>query len=165
MANSLRDQILTSYDWTQTQLLQVFDAIPRDQFLHQPFPGANHALWTMGHLGTVDQYFLKTFAGADPSLFDKYAATFFAKSSPKPNADAYPPLDTVRNFFDTSRNAYRGWIESLDDERLMTPLPPESAKYFPNLAGLFFRLLWHQGMHYGQLTVLRKSLGLAPVRI
>jgi hypothetical protein len=34
-----------------------------------------------------------------------------------------------------------------------------------NLAGLLFRLVWHEGMHYGQLTVIRKSLGLQPVRI
>jgi uncharacterized damage-inducible protein DinB len=165
MANPLRDQILASYDWIQNQLLQIFDGIPRDQFLHQPFPGANHALWTMGHLATVDQYFLKTFAGRDGSLFDRYSAMFFAKSTPNPDADAYPPIDTLRDYFDTSRKAYRGWIESLDDERLMGPLPEQYKNYAASFAELFFRLLWHQGMHYGQLAVLRKSLGLAPVRI
>src|SRR5579872_3247515 len=68
----LHDHVLAAYNWTQTALQAVFDGIPAEQFLHQPFPGANHALWTMGHLATVDQYFLKSLAGRDGALFDKY---------------------------------------------------------------------------------------------
>jgi uncharacterized damage-inducible protein DinB len=165
MSHQLRDQILTAYDWTQTQLQKVFDAIPQDQFLHQPFPGANHALWTMGHLATVDQFFLKSVAARDAALFDKYATIFFAKSTPSPNADAYPPPAAVREYYDSSRQAFRSWIESLDDQQLAAPLPAEQQRFAPSLAGMLFRLLWHEGMHYGQLTVLRKSLGLSPVRI
>jgi uncharacterized damage-inducible protein DinB len=165
MSHPLRDQILTAYDWTQTQLQKVFDAIPREQYLHQPFPGANHALWTMGHLATVDQFFLKSVAGRDSALFERYSTMFFAKSTPSPNADSYPSIDAVREYFDASRKAFRSWIESLDDERLAAPLPAEQQRFAPSVAGMLLRLLWHEGMHYGQLTVLRKSLGLAPVRI
>jgi uncharacterized damage-inducible protein DinB len=165
MSHQFRDQILTAHDWTQTQLQKVFDAIPREQYLHQPFPGANHALWTMGHLATVDQFFLKSVAGRDSGLFERYSTIFFAKSTPSPNADTYPPIDTVREYFDSSRKAFRAWIESLDDQRLAAPLPAEQQRFAPNVAGMLLRLLWHEGMHYGQLTVLRKSLGLAPVRI
>jgi uncharacterized damage-inducible protein DinB len=165
MSHQLRDQILTAYDWTQTQLQKIFDAIPREHFLHQPSPGANHALWSMGHLATVDQFFLKSVAGRDSGVFERYATLFFAKSTPSPNADAYPPIDAVREYFDSSRKAFRAWIESLDDERLAAPLPAEQQRFAPNYAGMLMRLLWHEGMHYGQLTVLRKSLGLAPVRI
>jgi len=165
MSHQLRDQILTAYDWTQTQLQKVFDAIPREQYLHQPFPGANHAMWTMGHLATVDQFFLKSVAGRDAGLFERYSTIFFAKSTPSPNAETYPPIDAVREYFDSSRKAFRTWIESLDDERLAAPLPAEQQRFAQNLAGLLLRLLWHEGMHYGQLTVLRKSLGLTPVRI
>jgi uncharacterized damage-inducible protein DinB len=165
MSHQTRDQILTAYDWTQTQLQKIFDAIPREQYLHQPFPGANHALWTMGHLATVDQFFLKSVAGRDAGLFERYSTLFFAKSTPSPSADTYPPIDTVREYFDSSRKAFRTWIESLDDERLAAPLPAEQQRFAPSVAGMLMRLLWHEGMHYGQLTVLRKSLGLAPVRI
>lgn len=165
MSHQFRDPILAAYDNTQIQLQKMFDAIPREHFLHQPFPGANHALWTLGHLATVDQFFLKTVADRDPALFERYATMFFAKSTPSPNAGDYPPIDAVREYFDASRKAFRDWIESLDDERLTAPLPPEQQRFAPNLAGLLLRLLWHEGMHYGQLTVLRKSLGLAPVRI
>jgi len=161
----LHDHVLAAYNWTQTALQAVFDAIPGEQFLHQPFPDANHALWTMGHLATVDQYFLKSLAGRDGALFDKYRTMFFAKSVPSPNAGDYPPLEAVREYFRESRAAYRAWVESLDDAQLAAPLPEEWQRFAATLGGMVLRLVWHEGMHYGQLTVIRKSLGLLPVRI
>jgi uncharacterized damage-inducible protein DinB len=166
MANPIREQILATLDFTQTQLQNIFAAIPDEHFLHQPFPGANHALWTMGHLATVDRFFLKTFADADPALFERHKAAFFAKSSPSPNAADYPSINEVRAYFQESRKAFRDWIESLDEGRLTAPLSPELQKRFaPTLASVLSRLAWHEGMHYGQLTVLRKGLGLSPIRI
>ena len=54
---------------------------------------------------------------------------------------------------------------SLTDEQLAGPPPEGFQKFAPTLGNILMRLLWHEGMHYGQLTVIRKSLGLAPVRI
>jgi uncharacterized damage-inducible protein DinB len=165
MSQPLHDHVLNSYDWTQTALKNVFDAIPAEQFLYQPFPGANHALWTMGHLATVDQYFLKSIAGRDGALFEENKATFFAKSQPSPNASDYPPLEAVREYFSASRTQFRAWIDSLDDAKLASPLPEKFKQFANSFAGMVFRLCWHEGMHYGQLAVIRKSLGLAPTRI
>jgi uncharacterized damage-inducible protein DinB len=165
MAEVLRNQILAAFDWTDKAVEDVFNGIPAAEYLHQPFPGANHALWTLGHLATVNQYFLKSLAGRDGDLFERYKGMFFAKSHPSPNASDYPSLETVREYFKTSRSAFRSWIESLDDAQLTGPPPEDFQKFAPTLGNLLMRLLWHEGMHYGQLTVLRKSLGLSPVRI
>lgn len=165
MSQPLHDHVLAAYDWTQNALKHVFDAIPAEHFLHQPFPGANHALWTMGHLATVDQYFLKSIAGRDGALFEQNKGKFFAKSQPSPNAGDYPPLESVRAYFDSSRSEFRAWIDGLDDAKLAAPLPQEWQQFAQTLGGMILRLVWHEGMHYGQLTVLRKSLGLPPVRI
>lgn len=165
MANLVRDQLLSAYDWTQLQLRNSFESIPEDKYLHQPFPGANHALWMMGHLATVDQFMLKLLAGRDAAIFEQYKTVFFAKSAPTPNAGDYPPIEVVREYFRTSRAEYRGWLVSLDDERLLAPMPAELQRWAPNLGDFLFRLVWHEGMHYGQMTVIRKSLGMAPLRI
>jgi uncharacterized damage-inducible protein DinB len=165
MAHVLRDQLLAAFDWTDKAVEDLFAGIPAEEFLHQPCPGANHALWTLGHLATVNQYFLNKLAGHDGALFEKYREMFFAKSQPKPDAASYPPVDVLRDYFKTSRAAFRGWVESLTDEQLAGPPPEGFQKFAPTLGTLLMRLLWHEGMHYGQLTVIRKSLGLAPVRI
>jgi hypothetical protein len=133
--------------------------------LHQPFPGANHALWTLGHLATVDQYFLMSLAGRDGALFEKNKPVFFAKSQPSPNAGDYPPLESVRAYYESSRAERRAWMDGLDNARLTAPLPDKWQTFAPDLAGFFLRLVWHDGMHYGQLTVIRKSLKLPPVRM
>jgi uncharacterized damage-inducible protein DinB len=165
MADVLRNQLLAAFDWTDKAVEDLFDNIPEDKFVHQPCPGANHALWTLGHLATVNQYFLKALAGHDGTLFEKYKALFFAKSHPHPDVAHYPPISVIRDYFKTSRAAFRGWIESLNDERLAGPPPEDFQKFAPTLGNILMRLLWHEGMHYGQLTVIRKSLGLQPVRI
>jgi uncharacterized damage-inducible protein DinB len=165
MAELLRNQLLAAFDWTDKAVDDLFTGIPAEEFLHQPCPGANHALWTLGHLATVNQYFLKTLAGRDGTLFEKYKEMFFAKSQPMSDAASYPPLDVLRDYFKTSRAAFRSWVESLSDEQLTGPAPEEFKKFAPTLGNILMRLLWHEGMHYGQLTVIRKSLGLKPVRI
>ena len=104
MSDVLRNQLLAAFDWTDKAVEDLFAAIPVDQFLHQPCPGANHALWTLGHLATVNQYFLKTLAGRDGALFEKYKAMFFAKSQPSPDAATYPPIDVLRDYFQSSQS-------------------------------------------------------------
>ena len=164
MPHPLRDRVLAAFDWTQSQFVSMFDAISAEDFLHQPFPGANHALWTMGHIGTVDQYCLQKYAGRESALTEQYRSLFFAKSIPSPNSGDYPPIGEVRAFFDESRRAFRDWLASLDDERLAASLPADRQQFGSSLAEVLFRLVWHEGIHYGQLTVLRKSLGQAPIR-
>jgi uncharacterized damage-inducible protein DinB len=165
MAELLRNQLLVAFDWTDKAVDDLFAAIPAEQFLHQPCPGANHALWTLGHLATVNQYFLKALAGHDGALFEKHKAMFFAKSQPTPNASSYPAIGVLRDYFKSSRAAFRRWVESLSDEQLLGPPPEDFQKFAPTVGNILMRLLWHEGMHYGQLTVIRKSLGLTPVRI
>ena len=90
---------------------------------------------------------------------------FFAKSHPSTDAATYPSVEVLRDYFATSRAAWRDWVASLSDEQLAGPPPAEFQKFAPTLGNVLMRLLWHEGMHYGQLTVIRKSLGLKPVRI
>jgi uncharacterized damage-inducible protein DinB len=165
MPEVLRNQLLAAIDWTDKAVEELFDAIPADQFLHQPCSGANHALWTLGHLATVNQYFLKALAGRDGAVFEKYKEMFFAKSLPSPDIASYPPIEVIREYFKTSRAAFRSWVESLSDEQLTAPPPEGFQKFAPTLGNVLMRLQWHEGMHYGQLTVIRKSLGLKPIRI
>jgi uncharacterized damage-inducible protein DinB len=165
MADVLRNQLLAAFDYADKAVEELFAAIPDDDYLHPPCTGGNHALWTLGHLATVQQYFLANIAGHDGTLAEKYKTMFFAKSQPSPDAASYPPLDVVRDYSKSSRAAFRSWVESLSDEQLSGPPPERFQKFAPTLGNVLMRLLWHEGMHYGQLTVIRKSLGLAPVRI
>ena len=57
------------------------------------------------------------------------------------------------------------WIPYLDDHRaaaIAQPLPDDIKGFAANHATLMTTLAWHEGLHAGQLTIVRKSLGIAP---
>jgi hypothetical protein len=45
---------------------------------------------------------------------------------------------------------------------LTSPLPKELETFARSYGGMMCSIAWHEGVHAGQLTVVRKSLGLAP---
>jgi uncharacterized damage-inducible protein DinB len=163
MPSILVHRALDAFTASRKIINGMFEGIPAEQFCYQPCAGMNHALWTMGHLATVDQYFLKHLAGQPETRFDEFRQMFFMKSKPLPSLSDYPPLADVRVYFDQARMELLEWLRSLDDEQLGQPLPEPLHSFQPNLAMLFGHLTWHEGFHAGQLSVVRKSLGIPPV--
>ena len=47
-------------------------------------------------------------------------------------------------------------------EQLISPVPEEWNSFGANYGILMGTLAWHEGLHAGQLTVIRKSLGIVP---
>jgi uncharacterized damage-inducible protein DinB len=163
MARILVDRALAALGASRQAITIMFEGIPPEQFTHQPCEGANHAMWIMGHLASVDDYFLAKLAGRPDSRFDEVKRTFFMRSKPQPSLDSYPPLAEVRAHFDDARRRFLDWVGTFDDEGLAAPLPDPFSNFMPTYVGLFGHLAWHEGMHAGQLSVVRKSLGIAPV--
>ena len=55
------------------------------------------------------------------------------------------------------------WYHSLSEPELLVPLPDQLKQIAANRLCLIARLAVHESSHGGQLTVVRKSLGLTPV--
>jgi uncharacterized damage-inducible protein DinB len=163
MPKILVSRALDAFAASRKIIAGMLDGVPAEQFCHQPYPGANHALWTMGHLATVDQYFLKKLDARPETRFDEFRKMFFMKSTPQPSLSDYPPVPEVRAYFDQSRLELLDWLRSLDDDQLERPLPEPFHSFQPNLTLLFGHLSWHEGFHAGQLSVIRKSLGVTPM--
>ena len=51
-------------------------------------------------------------------------------------------------------------IDCMSDDQLASPLPEDFKTFAPSLAALPSSIAWHEGMHSGQLTMIRKSLGI-----
>ncbi len=91
---------LVALEYSRHFVNALLATIPEEQLCHQPFPGANHALWIMGHLASVDAFLLQACGGpADPQL-GPLQGVFFMKSQPSPNVGDYPPVAQVRVWFD-----------------------------------------------------------------
>ena len=49
------------------------------------------------------------------------------------------------------------------DADLLKPTPADMAAFCPDYASIFEMVAWHEGMHAGQITMVRRALGHKPV--
>jgi uncharacterized damage-inducible protein DinB len=155
-------QGVTAMNWVRQMLTDMLATIPDDKLTHQPFPGANHALWIMGHVTVSDDYFLAAFANAGREHED-WEKTFGHGSTPSADAGDYPPADEVRSAMGRRRAALVAWIESMDAETLAEKMPDDWQTFSRTKGELPAGIGAHEGMHVGQLADVRKSLGMTPL--
>ena len=147
-----------SREWT----LKYLEGIPEDKYTHQPWPGANHVLWTLGHLAETEAYiahFLRQ--GQQEQTPTKYAELFGIGSTPLDDPAKYPPPAEIRDHLTQCREELLATLESISEADLLKPAPEDF--FAPDLIGAMFTLPWHEAMHAGQIVALRKTLGLKPI--
>lgn len=162
MTVSALDAGLHTMAFARRVFVQLLDAIPADKLLYQPVPGANHALWNAGHLACTDDWIVGAVAGGGRCL-EGWERLFGGGSVPVADAAAYPSIGDVTTALAERREALVGWFRSLSPSQQVAAPPEQLAFFAPTLVGMAGPIGWHEGTHAGQLTVIRKSLGLAPL--
>jgi len=152
---------LTTMAFSRDMLVSFAEDIPDDKLCFQPFPGANHAIWTLGHLAWADDYFVRL-GGRAGGLPAGWADAVQWGSTPKADRSIYPPRSEVMEQLAASREALTAWLRSLTEAQLIAPLPDETKRFAANFAALPASIAWHEGFHAGQIAVIRKALGLKP---
>ncbi len=149
-------------NWARSKTLGLIEDIPEDKLCHQPIPDGNHALWVMGHLGWVDDYFLSVVGDRPAKPPETWQTLFGITSTPKPNPGDYPSPTELKEAMHHRREELIAFFKSMDADKLASPLPDDIKDFAANHATLMATLAWHEGLHAGQLTIIRKSLGIAP---
>jgi hypothetical protein len=142
--------------------LELLEDIPADKLCFAPPPMTNHALWQIGHLAMTDNYFLTSVLDEDTDVPDKWNALFGYGSQPVADASKYPNPADVRQRLDTARAQLLGCFERYGPQVLATPLPDDLQGFAATRGALPAALAWHEGLHTGQLTVIRRALGHGP---
>ena len=163
MANALLQTGLDTLAFSRKIFMGLIDTIPEDKLLHQPTEGANHAMWIMGHLACTDEFFMNKLGDRPHNKFGDWEKVFFMGSRPSTNASDYPSVTEVKETLANNREQLISWVKSWDEAKLASPLPGDLKDFATSHAAWMSSLAWHEGMHAGQLTVIRKSLELAPV--
>jgi len=166
-----REHLLQPMDHAREVLHRMLEATPREHWRHQPVPGGNHVAWTVGHLAWADDLVLR--AVGEPGGLPEpevWEARFAWRTRPDagtadamPAAGSGPDDDELLRVLQDRRSALRGWLSALPEPRLAETPPADLAGWVPVLGALPGALAAHDGMHVGQLQVVRKALGLAPV--
>ncbi|HBJ33342.1 MAG TPA: DinB family protein [Planctomycetaceae bacterium] len=171
---------LGQIDWARRYTLELLAATPRELWFERPTVSNSrtgesamqlptHIAWQVGHLA-VSQYGLLMFRihgrrdedlDLIPSRFRKAYARGSdptATSSGQCSADElFERLETVH------RNAITGLTQGFDTGVLLHPVDMPYAVYPIKLGAILFCPL-HEQIHSGQIGLIRRALGLAPVR-
>ena len=139
------------------------DFTDSDSWVHQITPDANHALWFVGHMGVTDNFMISVLAPDFTCFPDGYAELFGIGSQPVDDITSYPDVQQVCEFMRSRREVLLGILNKLSDEELGAATPDGAPKFMADFAAVFEMAIWHEGMHCGQLTTTRHSLGFAPL--
>lgn len=163
MSVSAQEAGLVSMAFSRQALSGMLDTIPEENWCHQVTDGCNHPMWIVGHMAWTDDYFLQKLGGKPSALPADWGEKFGMGSKPSSDAGAYPPASEVREKFNNLRESLVAWYRGLSDEQLAAPLPEDLSGFAPNHAAWAGTMGWHEGLHTGQLTMARKSLGMTPL--
>ncbi len=145
-----------SEDW-----LSVFKR--PEEWTNQVAPGTNHALWFAGHMAFVDNSLLKMLSSTERQEMPEYATKFGMKSQPSGNPADYPPPEEVLATMRDRRAALMRALDKLSEEELAKPCPPGGPAFFTDVASALEFAIWHEGMHAGQITQVRRAMGIPPL--
>lgn len=154
---------LEALGFSRRMTLAFLEGIPEHQWFDFPVPSGNHAAWIAGHVAWEDDDCLKNLVeGRGSTLPHQWHDCFAQGSKPTPRPEDYPGIAAIRMTLATCRAELIDFFTASVD-RLADPLPEKWHSFAKNLAALMPALACHEMIHVGQLTVIRKSLGLRPV--
>lgn len=155
--------IVENVRWVHATMDKLIDTYPADKALYQVAGTDNHLMWTIGHLATSYSWFASLLDGRSAALPAEYNALFGYQSKPTGNAAVYPSLEEVKSQYRVAYARFSEAMESLSAEDLARPPATESHGFAATRLDVLIRTAWHDGWHSGQLSSLRRALGLPPM--
>jgi hypothetical protein len=162
----LRDA-LDRIDFARNYTWQFLSSLPQSSWFRMEPGGVTHIAWQVGHLAFA-QYRLglhriRGIKPEDESLISSSFLEAFSRDSvPSPDPAAYPPTDVIRTTFDRVHLHLLAELAAYPEDRLGEPVDPPHRIASTKLECLHWCAA-HELVHAGQLALLRRQLGLAPV--
>jgi hypothetical protein len=157
---------LSAMSFARGYTVRLLDATPTADWFRMP-DGVSHVAWQVGHLAVAEYRLgLERLRGRLPEddalIDDELLRRFAAGSTPHPDRSAYPHPDDIRAVLDRVHvAALREWPRWSDAD-LAAPLLRPHRIAQTKLAAL----VWcgqHEMLHAGQIGLLRRQLGHAPL--
>ncbi len=159
-----QQQISFARDYTR----QLLEDVAEDEWFAMPAGAVSHLAWQMGHLAMAEYGLtLLRIRGKEPTdaefISNDFLRRFQKGSTPVADGSTYPSGAEIRLVFDRVHEQAMREMSSYTAEQLAEPLPAPTAVTATKLGSLFFCPL-HEMLHAGQIGMLRRMLGKAPLR-
>jgi uncharacterized damage-inducible protein DinB len=141
------------------------DDLDHGQLHHRVVPAANCAGWILGHLVLSERRMMTLLGLPDEDLpgppFDDLAERFSRDQAATTRTD-YGDVGRLPASFQAHRSALIDRLESADEAVLDRPLP-EPMPIASTVGELLLFMPVHVATHLGQISTIRRSLGLPPI--
>jgi len=158
------DQISATRDYTKSLL----DDIHFDDWFQQPPGETTHVGWQVGHLAMA-QYGLALYRQRGRNLEDgdlmnsSFRKKFSRGTTVSRDPDYYPSATEILAVFDGIHDHVMMELKEYPLDQLNDTVEPPYAAYPTKLGCLLF-CAHHEMLHAGQIGLLRRLLGKAPIR-
>ncbi len=155
-------------DFARRYTLGLLEATPRERWFEMPTGLPTNIAWQVAHL-TVSQYGLLLFrirgrASEDLELIPgPFRKAYTRGSVPSANASNQPTPDELMDRMARVHQIAGDVLSKVDAETLLEPVDMPYAAY-PNKLGAILFCPLHEHIHCGQIGMLRRAMGLDPVR-
>jgi hypothetical protein len=134
---------------------KALDGLDRQTLVRRTVEHANPIIWMAAHLAGA-RFGMAAFLGERRA----FPLAGFGKGATVPDEDALPQADVVLAAWREISEIVTKRLAEATDVQLAAPSP----KRFPiadgSVLGALTFLTYHEGYHFGQLSLVRKSLGL-----
>lgn len=149
-----------SREWTR----KLIADLEGDEWVYQPAPGAQHALWICGHLAVASDLLVTVRCLHRPAIVAPEFARHFGIGSDVPSArdHGYPSPEAVRAEMDRTHATVLAEIRSLTDVQLEAPAGGAGGGAHPHygtVMGAVAHAARHEAFHAGQVALLRRLMG------
>src|SRR5690606_15809619 len=100
----------------------------------------------------------------EASLALQHRDLFGRGSTPAPDPSRYPSMEEICDIFDRVQHESIEMIRTISDAELDRPAGAEPLPHFATKAGAINTAAIHEGFHAGQIAVVRRLWGHAPLR-
>ena len=162
------DLIIEQLSIARLQTESLLDSITSEDWFRQPTEGVTHVAWQIGHLASAEYHLLmERRRGRRPEdeelIPARFRSLFQRGSSPDPDSSKYPSPEAIRHVFDEVHRHAIEELRSLPDEHLDKPTEPAHPRFKTKFGAIQFCPL-HEMLHAGQIGLLRRLLGMKPIR-
>lgn len=157
------DRLKTARRWTQELLADIEESV----WFEMPAPGVNHVAWQVGHLAASQVALIHVRCceqNAEDCLPTGFKDCFGRGSTPVSDSAAYPPISEIRVVFDRIQNEAIERITALPDSEWTREVGPPPHPMFTTKEGAIATAVMHETFHAGQIALLRRFFGKAPLR-
>jgi hypothetical protein len=167
------ETVIKNVEFTRRYTLSLLEDLTADDWFWTPADSSEkfttHIAWQAGHIAMAE-YGLMLFRqrgrdrDVDATLMSgKFRKLFLRGSEPHRDREGYPEPQEIIEVMDRVHRQVLKEIASFDGEQLDEPAEPPHAAFATRYGALLFAG-GHEMLHAGQIGLLRRLMGKAPLR-